>query len=85
MVRHVGGLADTVVNAEPWNLAAGIATGFVFWDPSIEALSGTIDWACDTYRDRNAWTHMQQVGMAQDFSWDHAAREYEKVYQSLLR
>ena len=84
VVRHVGGLADTVVNAEPWNLAAGIATGFVFWDPSIEALSGTIDWACDTYRDRATWESMQQVGMAQDFSWGHAAAEYEKVYQSLL-
>lgn len=85
LVRRVGGLAETVVNAEPHHLADGTATGFVFDDATTEALAGTILWACSLYRDRERWRQMQRTGMHQDFSWNVAAAEYQKLYEGLLR
>ncbi len=38
LVRRVGGLADTVVDANAASLAEGIATGFAFDDDSPQAL-----------------------------------------------
>ena len=49
LVRRTGGLADTVVNAEPDAVAAGTATGFVFDDPTAAALGGTLAWAIDLF------------------------------------
>lgn len=83
LVRHVGGLADTVVNADPDAIAGGTANGFVFSDATSGALAGTIGWAADTYRDKALWTRLQDTAMAQDFSWDHAAREYLDLYRDL--
>lgn len=84
LVRRVGGLADTVVDATQENLVAGRATGFVFNEPTRYALSARIQDACAFYRDGAAWTQVQRCGMAQDFSWDDSAANYEALYRSLL-
>ena len=36
------------------------------------------------YRDPVRWKKMQQAGMAKDFSWESSAREYLKLYFSLI-
>lgn len=84
LVRGVGGLADTVVNAEPENVAAGTATGFVFRDATVEGLAGTIAWACALHRDHDVWQSMQRAAMEADFGWPKAAREYEALYRDLI-
>ncbi len=83
LVRRVGGLADTVVDVTPENLQADRATGFVFDDPSRYALSARLQEACALYRDPAAWGQVQRRGMAQDFSWDDSAANYEALYRSL--
>jgi starch synthase len=80
LVRRTGGLADSVVNAEPEAVAAGRATGFVFDDPTAAALGGTLTWAMDHYRDRDLWHGLQRTGMAQDFGWEASARRYLTLY-----
>lgn len=80
LVRRTGGLADTVVNAEPEAVAAGTATGFVFDDPTAAALGGTLAWVIDTFRHRDTWHRLQQAGMAQDFGWEESARKYLTLY-----
>jgi glycogen synthase len=49
LVRRVGGLADTVIDATPDNLRAGTANGFVFDEPSSRALAARLRDACALY------------------------------------
>lgn len=83
LVRRVGGLADTVIDATPANLQAGTANGFVFDDAGSRALSARIADALTLYRDASAWLQVQRRGMAQDYSWDDSALRYEALYRSI--
>uniref|UniRef100_UPI003F85076D glycosyltransferase n=1 Tax=Immundisolibacter sp. TaxID=1934948 RepID=UPI003F85076D len=84
IVRAVGGLADTVVDASSANLAAGDATGIVFEQASGAALAAAIRRALALYRAGEPWRQMQQAGMAQDHSWPRAAGHYLTLYRDLL-
>ncbi|WP_026869086.1 glycogen synthase GlgA [Inquilinus limosus] len=84
LVRRTGGLADTVVNASHDAIVEDRATGFSFDDPTATALAGTISWVCGLWRDRALWAQLQRRAMAQDFSWDRAARDYVDLYRDLL-
>lgn len=84
VVRATGGLADTVVDATPEAIRAGRATGFVFQEARPEALIGALERALTLYRDqRGTWVELQKRGMAQDFGWGRAAREYLELYEEL--
>ena len=52
LVRATGGLADTVVDANPQTLAAGTANGFVFAEANPQALWLTIERALALWPDR---------------------------------
>jgi starch synthase len=84
LVRRVGGLADTVVDATATNLADGVATGFVFDDDRPSALMSAIGRAGELFREQEIWQRMIQRAMTRDFSWAAAARQYAAVYRSLL-
>jgi starch synthase len=78
IVRATGGLADTVAS---YDERSGEGTGFVFHDLTPDSLANTIGWALATWHHRPAHiTAMRRRAMAQDFSWDRAAREYCEVY-----
>lgn len=83
IVRSTGGLADTVIDAEARALAAGTATGFAFHDPTPAALRGAIDRALALWPDRPAWWRLVRAGMRADWSWDHSAREYVRLYDEI--
>jgi starch synthase len=83
VVRATGGLVDSVVDCNRETLAAGIATGFVFVEPEAAAFFTAIKRAIDTYRNRGAWREVQRNGMAKDFGWDRAARQYAEIYRTL--
>ena len=85
IVRATGGLADTVVDADPRALAEGTATGFVFQEPTASALRGAIRRALDLWPDRAAWGRLVQAGMRADWSWDRSAREYDQLYHDVQR
>jgi starch synthase len=78
VVRKTGGLADTVADFDP---KTGQGTGFVFEEYSAAALAACVGRAVETWRDRTAWTGLMRAGMKQDFSWEHSAKEYAKVYR----
>jgi starch synthase len=84
IVRRTGGLADTVVDANPDSMAAGAATGFVFDQPSPEALLEAVRRALALYADPGAWRGMMLTAMAQDFSWERSAAEYVALYEIAL-
>ena len=83
LVRRVGGLADTVIDATPENIRAGSANGFTFDDASSRKLAARIGRACALYQDAVAWREIQLRGMAQNFSWDDSAIRYEALYRSI--
>ena len=84
VVARVGGLADTVIDANEAALAAGAATGIVFPPSDALALHGAIGRAVRLHGDRTQWQAMQRAGMRADVSWDRSAARYAALYRTLL-
>jgi starch synthase len=83
VVRAVGGLADSVVDATEENVRNGTATGFVFGPYESGALSEALSRAVDAYANPKVWRIIQAAGMARDSSWDASAREYENLFREM--
>lgn len=83
VVRHTGGLADTVTDCNADTLTEHAATGFVFEHADAGELLQTVRRALAYYREPDTWRAIQLNGMRSDFSWRHAAEQYLAVYRSL--
>ncbi len=83
VVRHVGGLIDTVVDADDAALAADTATGFMFGPATREALALAVHRAVHAFAQPRVWGQLQRRGMAQNFSWAAAANQYLALYKAL--
>ena len=83
VVRHVGGLVDTVVDASEQALAADQATGFMFGPATSGALEQALDRAMTLYQQPVLWKQMMLRAMQQEFSWDLAAEAYLDLYRQL--
>ena len=84
VVARVGGLADTVIDANDMAMAAGVATGVQFSPVTREGLEGAIRRTCALWRKRDAWRRMQANGMRADVSWAVPARQYAQTYRELV-
>ncbi|MDP7240633.1 MAG: glycosyltransferase, partial [Dehalococcoidia bacterium] len=80
LVRHTGGLADTVTDLTE-DLSQG--NGFVFRDYAPEALEAALDRAVSSFALREEWARLQRRLMGLDFSWGASARDYEALYRSI--
>jgi len=83
VVRRVGGLADTVVDASDEAVQADRATGFSFDAATPAALDAAIQRAIAVHADPARWTALMRRAMAQDFSWTEAAQKYMALYRQL--
>ena len=81
VVRQVGGLADTVADATPAAVQGDTATGFTFGPATPAALAQALQQAVSAYRQPALWQQLVWRGMAQNFSWDAAARQYLALYR----
>lgn len=84
IVRSVGGLKDTVVDASPKHLFLGAATGFRFDDYDAGGLLWAVRRAAETFPKENLWHQLVRTGMGQDFSWARSAQRYEEVYRRAM-
>ena len=84
IVRAVGGLADSVVDASVENIANGTANGFTFREFRSEVLFWNICRARAMYSDKTKWNRLQLAGMKRDWSWKHSADEYLRVYERAI-
>jgi len=84
VVARVGGLADTVIDANEMALAAGVATGIQFAPPARERLASALARASALYRDRETWAAIVAAGMRTDVSWRRPARRYASLYRELI-
>ena len=81
IVRHTGGLADTVVDVyqDPKN-----GNGISFYDFTPDALMTSIQRAVKLYSDRDVLNVVRKRGMNADFSWSRSAEQYYGLYNNLL-
>ncbi len=83
IVRHTGGLADTVIDANDENIKLGQASGFHFEHASANELLQACQRAISIYRQQpKLWKKIITTGMKQDFSWKQSAKHYLKLYQT---
>ena len=85
IVRRTGGLADSVVDCTPESLANGAATGFVFAEPTPDAMLRAVHRACELWKNVAMWQQVQKNGMRRDFGWGESARRYLQLYEALTR
>ncbi len=80
VVARTGGLADTVIDANPMALASGVATGLQFQPDGLDGLGRAVRRTVGLYRDRARWTRVQQNAMRCDVSWRDPGRRYAALY-----
>jgi starch synthase len=83
IVSRVGGLADTVVDANDAAVGAGVATGVQFSPVTQGVLEQALWRASRLFTDNKAWDAMQRAGMSADVSWDRSAQRYAGLYKAV--
>jgi starch synthase len=84
LVAHVGGLADSVVDANEMAVAQGIGTGLHFAPVNAEMLSATIIRAARLWRDKALWRRLQANAMGSDVSWARSATRYAALFRDMV-
>ncbi|MFZ9394625.1 MAG: glycogen synthase GlgA [Erythrobacter sp.] len=84
VVSRTGGLADTVIDANPAALAAGVATGIQMNHVSYAGLAMAVSRAVELYARPGEWKRLQKNGMKADFSWAASGAAYAALYRQLL-
>jgi starch synthase len=80
VVSPVGGLADTVVDADT-SPGGRLPNGFVMTSVSAEALLAASQRALHCLQDGGRWRELQHNAMTQDFSWGKSAQAYLELYR----
>ena len=81
VVALTGGLADTVVHANPMALRAGVATGVQFAPVTARRLGDALAQVCELFADPDVWARLQRNAMSQQVGWDASAAEYAALYE----
>ena len=84
IVARVGGLADTVIDANEAALDDGVATGIVFEPVTVAGLSFALARAAALRADPASWRRLQERAMTRNVSWARPARHYHALYRGLL-
>jgi starch synthase len=85
IVARVGGLADTVIDANDAALSAGVATGLQFEPPTAPSLAHALKRAFALYADDATMRRTRLNGMRADVSWRGPAKRYAALYRALAR
>jgi starch synthase len=84
VVARVGGLADTIIDANDAALSAKVATGIQFLPVDPAGLMGAIGRTVELHRDPATWRSIQSRGMKSDVSWQRSAARYAAIYAELI-
>ena len=80
VVHATGGLDDTIQDIDAEGREG---TGFKFRTYTAEGLNLATQRALSLYQRREIWPSLILRAMAQDFSWERAAEDYQKLYQQI--
>lgn len=78
VVHRTGGLNDSIIDSDE---RPRLGNGFVFDQPTPQALLAALDRALEAYENRRQWLKLVKRGMTQDFSWTSAAEKYVELYR----
>jgi starch synthase len=84
LVSRVGGLADTVIDANEMAVAAGVATGVQFSPVTPERLVLANAHALRLWRTPRVWHRLQARAMATDVGWSAPAKQYARIFRELV-
>lgn len=81
IVRETGGLRDTVLS---YNDFTGEGNGFSFFNYNAHDMYTVIKRALTCYQEqKDIIALLQNRGMSGDYSWDHSAEDYVKIYKKI--
>lgn len=83
IVSRVGGLADTVIDANEMALVPAAGNGLQFGPVTREAFAIAIERAAQLWQDTATWRRLQRHAMAADVSWRKPAQEYAALFRAL--
>lgn len=83
VVSRVGGLNDTVIDANDAALAAGVATGLQFTPVDPAGLETALRRLRHLWSQPKAWAAVQRNGMKAEFGWEAPARAYAALYRAV--
>ena len=83
VVARVGGLADTVIDANDAAVKAGVATGLQFGDVTVDGVREAVQRAVALFDRPATWRRLQTNGMASDVGWAASATAYAALYRRL--
>ena len=84
IVSRVGGLKDTIIDANEMALQTGVATGLQFSPTTSEALAIALHEAERLFCEAETWRKIQVNGMKTDVSWRNPARRYAKLFRDAV-
>ena len=84
LVTRVGGLADTIVDANEMALDVGAGTGVMFSPPTPEMFRAAVERAAGLHADQPTWRKLMKNAMRTDVSWARSAARYAKLYRDLV-
>ncbi|MBM3577438.1 MAG: glycogen synthase GlgA [Alphaproteobacteria bacterium] len=84
IVSRVGGLKDTIIDANEMALQAEVATGLQFSPTTEEALAMALREAERLFGDAETWRKIQVSGMRTDVSWRNPARRYATLFRDAV-
>lgn len=82
IVRHVGGLSDTV---KAYNPRTKRGTGFSFVHFDTYALHGAIIRALETYKYPEIWKGISIQAMEESNGWEIPAKKYEALFKKIIK
>ncbi len=83
VVSRVGGLADTIIDANDAALSAGVASGIQFSPVDQPSFVSALMRTASLFRDQKSWRDMQRRGMRADVSWQRSAGHYAALFREL--
>jgi starch synthase len=83
VVSLVGGLADTVIGANPATLAAGAATGVTFHPVDALAFGQALAQLLALYKQPKLWAKVRANAMGHPVGWEVSAADYAALYERL--
>lgn len=79
IAARVGGLTDTIVDANAAAIEEGVANGILFSPTKGDALYRAIRHAQRLYRQKSVWARLQRNGSLHDVSWHGKAAHYARL------
>ncbi|MBS1049684.1 glycogen synthase GlgA [Gluconobacter japonicus] len=83
IASRVGGLSDTIIDANSAAVSEGVANGILFSPTTEDMLYLAIRRAQTLFRQKAVWARMQRNGALHDVSWNGKAAQYAQVLHEM--